>query len=167
MLRSLHLFPALERIFPLSPFSAAARDRMYQRYYKQKLRDPEEIRRGQRQAITGPVTPRESITLERCDCEKKGVLSAEGCLEKGEAGVFGLGGRVISSSSSSSSLLLLCLHLALLHSRGIREDVSSRLPGVTMFDGRWPSKRRKLAGKIDALFCECQRICSLHAISRE
>jgi hypothetical protein len=65
--------------------------RMYQRYYKQKLRDPEEIRRGQRQTITGPVAPRESIALERCDCETKGVLSAEVCLEKGEAGGIGIG----------------------------------------------------------------------------
>jgi hypothetical protein len=39
--------------------------RKYQRYYKQKLRDLEEIRRGQKQAVAGPVTPRESITLER------------------------------------------------------------------------------------------------------
>jgi pre-60S factor REI1 len=39
--------------------------RMYQRYYRQRVRDPEEIQRTRRQAIAGPVAPRQSITLER------------------------------------------------------------------------------------------------------
>jgi pre-60S factor REI1 len=37
--------------------------RMYQRYYKQKLRDPEEIGKTRRQAIAGPMAPRESFGL--------------------------------------------------------------------------------------------------------
>jgi hypothetical protein len=39
--------------------------RMYQRYYRQRLRDPEEIQRMRRPAIAGPMAPRESVTLAR------------------------------------------------------------------------------------------------------
>lgn len=39
--------------------------KMYQRYYKQKYRDPEEIKKGRRIAIEGPKNPRQSITLDK------------------------------------------------------------------------------------------------------
>jgi hypothetical protein len=57
---------------------------MYQRYYKQKLRDPEDIRRGRRQAITGPVAPRESITLERDSIARKSEYYRQKYISKRE-----------------------------------------------------------------------------------
>jgi hypothetical protein len=45
--------------------------RMYQKYYRQKLRDPEEIGKTRRQAIAGPMAPRESITLAEDSIARK------------------------------------------------------------------------------------------------
>jgi pre-60S factor REI1 len=39
--------------------------RMYQKYYRQRIRDPEDIQRMARIPIIGPTAPRESITLDR------------------------------------------------------------------------------------------------------
>jgi pre-60S factor REI1 len=39
--------------------------RMYRRYYKQRLTDPEDMKRMARIPIAGPMAPRESITLDR------------------------------------------------------------------------------------------------------
>lgn len=39
--------------------------KMYQRYYKQKYREPEDIMKGRRIAIEGPKKPRESISIDK------------------------------------------------------------------------------------------------------
>ena len=39
--------------------------RMYHRYYKQRIPDPEEFKKMARLPIAGPVAPRESITLDK------------------------------------------------------------------------------------------------------
>jgi hypothetical protein len=44
---------------------------MYQKYYRQQLRDPEEIGQTRRQAIAGPMAPRESITLAEDSIARK------------------------------------------------------------------------------------------------
>jgi hypothetical protein len=61
-------------------------------YYKQKLIDREEIRRGQRQTSTGPVGPRESITIVRVAISRKREYYRQKEVAKRERrAVFGLG----------------------------------------------------------------------------
>jgi hypothetical protein len=51
--------------------------RMYQRYYKQRCHDPEEMERMRRPALTGPVAPRKSVTLAKDATARKKVIARE------------------------------------------------------------------------------------------
>ncbi|OHT11859.1 Zinc finger, C2H2 type family protein [Tritrichomonas foetus] len=58
--------------------------KMYQRYYKQRIRDPEDIMKGRRVAIEGPTKPRQSISIDRDKILQKREYFKQKYISKGQ-----------------------------------------------------------------------------------